>query len=60
VRDCFAVTRKWVFSFRGGEFGDFSFVDFFGFLDSEAWALATVVLWVKVETGVGEGVNYEL
>jgi len=36
VRDCFAVAREWVFGFGWREFGDFSFVDFFGFLDSEA------------------------
>jgi len=36
VRDCFAVAREWVFGFGGSEFGDFSFIDFFGLLDSKA------------------------
>jgi len=36
VRDCFAVARERVFGLGGSEFGYFSFVDFFRFLDSKA------------------------
>ena len=32
---CFAVPAERVWRFFGGEFGDFAFVDFFGFTDAE-------------------------
>ena len=36
VRDGFAVPAQGVLRLGGCEFGDFAFVDFFGFFDSEA------------------------
>jgi hypothetical protein len=40
VRDGLAVAGQGVFGLGRGKFGYFSFVDFFGFFDSEPWKLA--------------------
>jgi hypothetical protein len=40
VRDSLAVAGQGVFGLGRGKFGYFSFVDFFGFFDSEPWKLA--------------------